>query len=164
MLVSTKGRYALRVMIELARRSDSSFVRLDSIAEAQDISEKYLESIVSVLVKHHLIEGLRGRGGGYRLTRKPSEYPIGEILRCAEGSLAPVSCLSCDTNTCARADVCTTLPMWKKLDGIIENYLDGVTLDDLLGECSSHGADGVSESGTGSDEKENTCKTAQTEE
>ena len=131
MLVSTKGRYALRVMLELALSKDGEYKRLDSIAKSQNISEKYLESIVSILVKANIVEGMRGRGGGYRLTRKPEEYSVGEILRLTEGSLAPVSCLDCKPSGCARTVECRTLPLCEKLYALIENYLDGVTLADL---------------------------------
>lgn len=132
MLVSTKGRYALRVMLELCRQERGTYVRLDTIAAAQDISEKYLESIVSILVKGKLVEGLRGRGGGYRLTRAPEDYSVGEILQLTEGSLAPVSCLESDRIPCERAEHCLTRPMWQKLDHMIADYLNHVRLSDLL--------------------------------
>lgn len=132
MLVSTKGRYALRVMLELALSKDGEYKRLDSIAKSQNISEKYLESIVSILVKSNIVEGMRGRGGGYRLTRKPEEYSVGEILRLTEGSLAPVSCLDCKPNKCERAAQCLTLPMWEKLDNLICSYLDSISIADLI--------------------------------
>ena len=132
MLVSTKGRYALRVMLMLAENGSGEYLQLDAIAKAEDISEKYLESIARLLVRAHLIEGLRGRGGGYRLTRKPGDYSVGEILRLTEGSLAPVSC-PCfgGSGPCSRAGDCKTLPMWRKLDALIGNYLDSVKLSDL---------------------------------
>ncbi len=134
MLVSTRGRYALRIMLELGRHEGEDCVPLPVIAENQQISEKYLESIVSVLAKAKLVEGQRGKGGGYRLTRPLSECSVGEILRLTEGSLAPVSCLDGDTNACPRAGQCSTLPMWEKLDRLINGYLDSVRLSDLLGE------------------------------
>lgn len=134
MLVSTRGRYALRIMLELGRHEGEGCVPLPVIAENQKISEKYLESIVSVLAKARLVEGQRGKGGGYRLTRPLSECSVGEILRLTEGSLAPVSCLDGDTNACPRAGQCSTLPMWEKLDRLINGYLDSVRLSDLLGE------------------------------
>ncbi len=134
MLVSTRGRYALRIMLELGRHEGEGCVPLPVIAENQQISEKYLESIVSVLAKARLVEGQRGKGGGYRLTRPLSECSVGEILRLTEGSLAPVSCLDGDTNACPRAGQCSTLPMWEKLDRLINGYLDSVRLSDLLGE------------------------------
>lgn len=134
MLVSTRGRYALRIMLELGRHEGEGCVPLPVIAENQQISEKYLESIVSVLAKARLVEGQRGKGGGYRLTRPLSECSVGEILRLTEGSLAPVSCLDGDTNACPRAGQCSTLPMWENLDRLINGYLDSVRLSDLLGE------------------------------
>jgi Rrf2 family protein len=130
-LVSTKGRYALRVMIELAEREGEEYTTLADIAANQEISEKYLESIISVLSKAGLVEGLRGKGGGYRLTRSAEEYSVGEILRLTDGSLAPVACLDCKPNVCTRAESCKTLPMWEKLDEMICNYLDSVTISDL---------------------------------
>lgn len=132
MLVSTKGRYALRVMVELACHSREEYVPLRTIAQQQGISEKYLESILTVLSKAGVIDGLRGKGGGYRLNRDPKDYSVGEILRLAEGTLAPVSCLDCKPNKCERAASCRTLPMWEKLDTLICNYLDSVSLADLI--------------------------------
>lgn len=131
MLVSTRGRYALRLMLTLAENNHKEYLRLDTIAELQEISEKYLESIVRILVKAKMIEGLRGRGGGYRLTRNVNEYSVGEILRLTEGSLAPVSCLDCKPNPCNRADKCKILPMWERLDTMICDYLNHITLADL---------------------------------
>ena len=132
MLISTRGRYALRIMLELAQYDQSPYMPLPLIAEKQGISEKYLESIVSLLVKGGLVEGVRGKGGGYRLRRPLQDYSAGEILRLTEGSLAPVSCLEGEENACPRAGQCHTLPMWTKLEGLINNYLDSVTLADLL--------------------------------
>ena len=132
MLVSTKGRYALRVMIDLAEHVGEGYLPLRDIARRQDISEKYLESILKVLVRSRLIEGLRGKGGGYRLTRDPDKYTAGEILRLTEGSLAPVSCLEGGNNGCERAGECRTIGMWRELDEMISNYLDGITVADLV--------------------------------
>lgn len=132
MLISTKGRYALRVMIELASHEKDEIIPLTVIAEKQGISEKYLESILVILSKAKIIEGLRGKGGGYRLNREPKNYSIGEILRLTEGSLAPVACLDNKPNQCERAASCKTLPLWEKLDTIICNYLDSVSLADLI--------------------------------
>lgn len=132
MLVSTKGRYALRVMLELAQFDPDQTVPLPLIAERQGISEKYLESILAVLSKAGLVTGLRGKGGGYRLCRSLKDYSVGEILRLTEGSLAPVSCLEGMVNDCPRAGACRTLPMWETLDSLINNYLDSVSLEDLL--------------------------------
>ena len=132
MLISTRGRYALRIMLELAQYDQSPYMPLPLIAEKQGISEKHLESIVSLLVKGGLVEGVRGKGGGYRLRRPLQDYSAGEILRLTEGSLAPVSCLEGEENACPRAGQCHTLPMWTKLEGLINSYLDSVTLADLL--------------------------------
>ncbi|MGM9563088.1 MAG: RrF2 family transcriptional regulator [Faecousia sp.] len=132
MLVSTKGRYALRVMVELACHGREEYVPLRTIAQQQGISEKYLESILTVLSKAGVIDGLRGKGGGYRLNREPKDYSVGEILRLAEGTLAPVSCLDCKPNKCERAASCRTLPMWEKLNTLISNYLYSVSLADLI--------------------------------
>jgi Rrf2 family protein len=118
-------------MIELAEREGEEYTTLADIAANQEISEKYLESIISVLSKSGLVEGLRGKGGGYRLTRSAEEYSVGEILRLTDGSLAPVACLDCKPNVCARAENCKTLPMWEKLDAMICQYLDSVTISDL---------------------------------
>lgn len=131
MLISTKGRYALRVMLELSDHDRDEYVPLSVIAKKQEISEKYLESILVVLSKAGAIDALRGKGGGYRLNRDPKDYTIGGILRLVEGSLAPVTCLDCKPNGCARTVECRTLPLWEKLYALIENYLDGVTLADL---------------------------------
>ena len=131
MLISTKGRYALRVMLELSDHARDEYVPLSVIAKKQEISEKYLESILVVLSKAGAIDALRGKGGGYRLNRDPRDYTIGGILRLVEGSLAPVTCLDCKPNGCARTVECRTLPLWEKLYALIENYLDGVTLADL---------------------------------
>lgn len=131
MLVSTKGRYALRVMVELAEHEKGEYVPLKVIAQKQDISEKYLESIIVVLSKAGVVDGLRGKGGGYRLNRDAKDYTVGEILRLTEGSLAPVACLDCKENRCERAQSCKTLPMWKKLDSLICGYLDSVSIEEL---------------------------------
>lgn len=138
MLVSTRGRYALRIMLELGRHEGEGCVPLPVIAENQQISEKYLESIVSVLAKAKLVEGQRGKGGGYRLSRELKDYSVGEIVRLTEGSLAPVSCLEGE-NTCPRADKCLSLPVWEKLDTLINDYLDSVSLADLLAEGGGNG-------------------------
>lgn len=138
MLVSTKGRYALRVMLELAQSQPDAYMPLPLIAQRQGISEKYLESIIAILSRAGLVEGLRGKGGGYRLTRSSANYSVGEILRLTEGSLAPVTCLEGAENPCPRAGECTTLPMWQKLDDLINTYLDGVSLSDLLSQTDGN--------------------------
>mgnify|MGYP001229221544 CR=1 FL=1 len=132
MIISTKGRYGIRVMIDLAQHGEDGYIPLKTIAERQGISEKYLESILKVLVQEKLLEGLRGKGGGYRLTRKPPEYTLGEILRLTEGSLAPVACVEEHGNECPNRSVCPTLPVWQKLDALINEFLDGITLSDLM--------------------------------
>lgn len=139
MIVSTKGRYALRVMIDLAEHRTEKYVPLKEVAARQEISEKYLENILKVLVQNGFLEGLRGKGGGYRLTRTPAQYSVGEILRLTEGSLAPVTCLEGEENTCPRAGHCHTLPMWEKLDSLINGYLDSVSLADLLRQTDGSG-------------------------
>lgn len=132
MIVSTKGRYALRVMLDLAEHQTDSYIPLKEIAERQDISEKYLEAIIKTLVRAKLVAGLRGKGGGYRLSRMPEQYTAGEIIRVAEGDLAPVACLSAGAETCSRAADCPTLPMWKELDRLVQRFLDSYTLASLM--------------------------------
>ena len=130
MLVSTKGRYALRVMVDLAEHNTGEFIPLKEIAKRQEISEKYLESIIAALAKAEFVTGLRGKGGGYKLTRSPEQYTVGAILKVTEGSLAPVACLE-PGGGCDRAGECKTLPMWTGLAQFIDDYLEGITLDDL---------------------------------
>lgn len=132
MLVSTRGRYALRVLIELAEAPEGEFLPLQTIADKQDISEKYLESIISLLVKNYLVKGHRGKGGGYQLTKSADEYTIGEILKITEGTLAPVTCLDDVPNKCPRVKECRTISMWENLNTIISNYLYSVKLSDLI--------------------------------
>ena len=131
MLISTRGQYALRVMIDLAQNRGEDPVALRLIAERQQLSMKYTESIVAILVKAGLVEGTRGKGGGYRLTRKPKEYPIGEILRLTEGTLSPVSHLE-EAEGGESTGAALSRPLWKQLDSVIEEYLDHVTLRDVL--------------------------------
>ena len=132
MLISTKGRYALRVMIDLAEHQADGFIPLKIIAERQNISEKYLESIIKLLVKAKLLNGLRGKGGGYQLTKAPEQYTAGSILRATEDSMAPVSCLEPGSDACPRAAECRTLSLWRGLDKVINDYLDHYTLADLM--------------------------------
>lgn len=132
MLISTKGRYALRVLVDLAEQPTENFTPLKEIANRQDISEKYLESILRMLVKGNVLAGLRGKGGGYRLLKSPNDYTVGSILRLTEESLAPVACLDGEENTCSRKDHCRTLAMWTGLDHLIQNYLNNITIDDLV--------------------------------
>ena len=131
MLVSTKGRYALRVMIDLAEHPTDGYTPLKLIAERQGISEKYLENILKVLVQNGFLEGLRGKGGGYRLTRSPDQYTVAEILLLTEGSLAPVSCLTPGAPACERMANCRTYTMWKGLNDLIADYFGKITLADL---------------------------------
>lgn len=139
MIISTKGRYALRVMVALAQRDREEFVPLKEIAHQQEISEKYLEAIVKHLVKGGLVVGLRGKGGGYRLARPTSEYTIKEILDVSEGPLAPVACLEGEQASCPRAGSCVTLPMWQGLDRVIQDYLSSITLEHLLRQAEERG-------------------------
>ena len=131
MLISTKGRYALRVMIDLAEHQADGYIPLKLIAERQEISEKYLEAIIKLLVRAGLLSGLRGKGGGYKLTKAPEQYSVGSILRLTEESLAPVACLEPGADACSRAAECRTLSLWKGLDKVINDYLDNVTVADL---------------------------------
>ena len=126
MMISTKGRYALRVMIDIAEHQHDGYIPLKEIAARQEISEKYLEAIVKSLVKERYLTGLRGKSGGYRLTKTPEEYTVGSILRLSEGSLAPVACLEQNPVECRR------MPMWRKLNTMINDYFDGITLADLV--------------------------------
>lgn len=139
MLISTKGRYALRVMLDLSEHTGDGFIPLKVIAQRQEISEKYLESIIRLLVKARLLNGLRGKGGGYRLTKEPDQYTVGSILRLTEESLAPVACLEKDADICPRAASCRTLPMWRGLNAVINRYLDGITLADLVRQGGAGG-------------------------
>ena len=132
MNVTSKGRYALRVMLDLAQHPEEGFISLKTVAERQDISMKYLEMIVGCLKKAELLDSSRGKEGGYRLCRAPADYRVGEILRCLEDNLAPVACLKADGVHCEKAAVCATLPMWQELDELTNRYLDQITLQDLL--------------------------------
>lgn len=132
MMISTRGRYALRVLLDLAQHKDEGYVPMKSVAERQELSLKYIERIMPVLSKNKLVEGVHGKGGGYRLSKEPSAYKVGDILRFAEGGLAPVACLKCDAKTCDRAEKCLTLPMWTHFHQMVNDYFDGITLEDLL--------------------------------
>lgn len=131
MKISTKGRYALKVMIDLAQHNDGTYISLKEIAERQDISIKYLEAIVGILNKAGFVSSQRGKSGGYRLSRGTDEYTAGSILKISEGSLAPVSCLD-GTAGCEKAEECVSLPLWRNLDRIVDDYLESVTLKDIL--------------------------------
>lgn len=132
MKISTKGRYALRMLIELAEQQDNGFIALKDIAAKQDISKKYLEQIIPILNRSGILMTNRGYQGGYKLAKAPGEITIGEILRNTEGSLAPVACLEQTPNQCERCNECITLPVWIGLEKVVNEYLDGITLQDIL--------------------------------
>ena len=132
MNITTKGRYALRVMTDLAAHSGDGYISLSAISDRQKLSVKYLEMIVAHLKKAGLVESSRGKEGGYMLSRSPAEYTVGEVLRSIEDSLAPVACVKDGASVCERASECLTLPMWKEVDELTNNYFDSVTLADLL--------------------------------
>lgn len=132
MMISTKGRYALRVMIELAQRQEEGYISLKEVAKNQEISEKYLEAIMKNLVTAGLAVGMRGKGGGYQLARPAAECSAGEILRAAEGSLAPVACLEEDASPCLRRDHCASLPLWQELEQVVEDFLTCYSLERLV--------------------------------
>ncbi|MDO5337480.1 MAG: Rrf2 family transcriptional regulator [Eubacteriales bacterium] len=131
-MISTKGRYAIRFMIDLAEQPEGVLVPLDDVAKRQEISKKYLEIIVKLLVRGKLVKGVSGKGGGYRLLRKPEEYTVGEILKIAEGTLATVACLDENAEICPREKVCKTLPMWKKYDAMVHDFFYKITIADLV--------------------------------
>ena len=131
-MISTRGRYALRMMLDLAQNQGDGYVALRDIAVRQEISKKYLEQIIPLLNRAGLLQTTRGVQGGYRLTKAPEQYTAGEILRLTEDSLAPVACLDRNKSGCPRAGKCQTLPMWEKLDSLINGYLDSVSLVDLI--------------------------------
>ena len=132
MNITSKGRYALRVMLDLAQHREEGYISLKTIAERQGYSMKYLEMIVGSLKRAGLVASTRGKEGGYQLIRDPEDYTIGEILRCIEDNLAPVACIKAGDLCCEHAGECMTVPMWKELDDITNAYLDGVSLQDLL--------------------------------
>lgn len=131
-MISTRGRYALRVLIDLAEHRTDEYIPMKEVAQRQGISLKYLEKIMPVLIKNNMVEGLSGKGGGYRLNRPASEYVVGDLLRLTEGDLAPVACLGCEAKVCEKAEQCKTLPMWKKYFELTNEYFDGITLADLI--------------------------------
>ena len=134
MIVSTRGRYALRVLVDMAEHSQTERIPLKEIAERQEISQKYVEAIMTLLSKNNLVDAAHGKGGGYKLNRPINEYKVGDILRITEGTLAPVACLDKNASECERKPICRTIKLWSKLDELIESYLDSVTLADLM--CS----------------------------
>lgn len=132
MKISTKGRYALRMLLDLAEHKDDGYIALKDIAKRQEVSKKYLEQIVPMLNRSNILQTNRGFQGGYKLAREPREYTVGDILRITEGSLAPVACLAHEPNQCERSGECATLPVWQGLYRVINEYLDSVTLQDIL--------------------------------
>ena len=131
-MISTRGRYAIRVMIDLAENSQDNYIPLKDIAARQEISKKYLEIIVKDMVAGGLITGASGKGGGYRLCRKPEEYSVGEIIELMEGTLSPVACLAEKNNTCPRKDACQTLPLWTEYDNLVHDFFYSKKLSDLI--------------------------------
>ena len=132
MLVSTRGRYAIRVMIDLAEHMNGKYIPMKEIADRQDVSLKYMTKIMQALTKSGMLDGQHGKGGGYKLNRDPAEYRIGDILRLTEGTLAPVACIDETDCKCDRSFGCRTRPMWNELDKLISEYLDGITIADLM--------------------------------
>ena len=132
MIVSTKGRYALRVMVYMAMQDNTAYTPLKQIAESEGISQKYLESIMTVLSKAGFVDAVHGKGGGYRLNRKPAEYTVGSILKLTEGSLSAVSCTTQGAAACSRTECCQAKPMWDRLDKMIDDFFEGITIGDLL--------------------------------
>ena len=132
MMISTRGRYALRVLVDLAENQKEGYVTLKEIADRQEISEKYLESIVKELVRAKILEGLRGKGGGYRLGQAPEKIPVYDVLVIMEGALVPVACLEPDAKPCLRASGCRTLPLWEGLNRVVRDYLSQYTIRDLM--------------------------------
>lgn len=138
MKISTKGRYALRMMLDLSAHQNDGFIALKDIAERQEVSKKYLEQIVPLLTKSNLLRTNRGYQGGYMLSKKPSEYTVGEILRITEGSLSPVACIQYGDVDCPRSEQCLTIPVWKGLYQTINNYLDSITLQDMIDNAAGN--------------------------
>ena len=132
MLVSTRGRYAIRVMIDLAEHMNGKYIPMKEIADRQDVSLKYMTKIMQALTKSGMLDGQHGKGGGYKLNRDPEEYRVGDILRLTEGTLAPVACIDKTDCKCDRSFECRTRPMWNELDKLISEYLDGITIADLM--------------------------------
>ena len=137
MIVSTKGRYALRVMVSLAQQAGEEYIPLKEIAEQEGISQKYLEAIMTTLSKAGFVDAVHGKGGGYRLNRKPESYTVGSILKLTEGGLSAVSCTAQGAAACSRSECCNALPMWERLDKLINDFFEDITLADLLKESKS---------------------------
>ena len=130
-MISTRGRYALRVMIDLAEHQNGAYIPMKDIADRQGISLKYVEKIMPILVTHKMVDSSHGKGGGYRLTKEPDQYRVGDILRLTEGSLAPVACLECGAEPCERSAECRTLPMWQQYFDLTNRFFDSITVADL---------------------------------
>ena len=141
MKISTKGRYMLRMLVDLAEHQNNGYIALKDIAARQNISKKYLEQIIPLLNKSGILQANRGFQGGYRLAKAPNQYPVGDILRITEGSLAPVACLEYGPENCERSGECVTLPVWQGLNKVINEYLDSITLQDILDRYWSHSGD-----------------------
>jgi len=136
--ISTKGRYALRMLIDLAEHQNAGYISLKEIADRQNISKKYLEQIIPLFNKADLLRANRGAQGGYMLARTPDKYTVGEILRLTEGSLSPVDCADQDPVACVRGATCPTLPVWQGLAKVVNDYLDGITLQDIVDQQRAH--------------------------
>lgn len=132
MMISTRGRYALRVLIDLAEHQNGGYIPMKEVADRQDISLKYIEKIMPLLTKAKIVDGQHGKGGGYKLNGEPSRYRVGDVLRLTEGDLAPVACLGCSAQPCDRAARCRTLPMWEKFNTMANDYFNGITIADLM--------------------------------
>ena len=132
MMISTRGRYALRVMLDLAEHREEGYIAMKNVAQRQGLSLKYMEKIMPALSKSHFVDGIQGKSGGYRLSRDPADYRVGDILRLAEGELAPVACAGCTGGECDRSGSCRTKPMWQEFHDLVNGYFDGITLADLL--------------------------------
>lgn len=137
-MISTRGRYALRVLIDLTEHQEGELIPMKEVAMRQGISLKYLERIMPMLIQNGVLEGVPGKGGGYRLVRRPEEYTVGSILRLTETELAPVACLSSEAAPCSRAASCKTLPMWKKYNELTNQFFDGITIADLMENDDEH--------------------------
>lgn len=132
MMISTRGRYALRVLIDLAEHDTGGYIPMKDVAARQELSLKYLERILPVLSQNGYVSGIHGKGGGYKLTKAPEDYRVGDILRLTDGDLAPVACLECGAKTCERAGECRTLPMWNEFNQLVNEFFDRITLADLM--------------------------------
>ena len=137
MIVSTKGRYALRVMVHFAQRGGDEYIPLKEIAEAEGISQKYLESIMTTLSKAGFVDAVHGIGGGYRLIRSPDKYTVGSILKLTEGGLSAVACTAQGAAACSRTECCQAKPMWDRLDKMIDDFFEGITIADLLRDAAT---------------------------